>query len=816
MEKVIILEEGADLDALSCAYGVQLLYPESKLLRPKQLSKKAGEVFRDFKDLFRIIEELPPEFDLILVDTSNYEEHLEKLKGRVRSVIIYDHHPPKLDRWEGKVEQVGSATTLVVEELISKGMNVSAPSATLLSLGIYEDTGFLSYEGTTPRDVRAIAWLLEKGANLRLIRKYLLDTWSKEQLDILSKHLHSIESLFLDGKRVIMVVLKSEDYQPDVLHILYELREVKSADALFVIVSAGYKTYVFGRSIKGEFHVESVLERLGGGGHSFASAVKLEGVDAERVKSVLISLLEGKSPPLRVKDVMTSPPFVLHQDTQVSNALLELSQRNFAGAPVVDDNGKLVGIVYKKNLLKVVKHYPHGRIRDFMVVEFHKLSPEDFIWQAEEILSRYGEKLIPIVENSNLVGVITRLDLLYGIREQTAEVKAHEKVIRLPAHIEDIAKQVGALAQDLGFKAYLIGGVVRDILLKKEVWDIDFVIEGDAIKVAQRLAEKYGVDYHPFEEFRTAHIKVKGLKLEFATTRRETYPHPGAYPLVEYAGLKEDLLRRDFTINAMAVCVNPECFGTLIDYFGGLRDLKDKLIRVLHPLSFVEDPVRILRALRFAGRLGFKLSKSTEKLLINAVSSGLIAKAPKGRLMNELRLALREEKIFEILELYKKYGVLEQVLVGIRWSPQLEKKLLSLRDIIAWHRIEFPKEKIDYGWVYLLVLLQESEKGMDFLVDISAPAWVRETYENIKKNKKDLTEKLLSARKNSEIYLLLKNKPLPFLLLLMTEKDLKEKVKVYLDKLRTVKIDPEKFKGLSGKQLGQFIEKEKMKLMDSL
>ncbi|SNZ13394.1 CBS domain-containing protein [Hydrogenobacter hydrogenophilus] len=816
MEKVIVLEEGADLDALSCAYGVQLLYPDSKLLRPKQLSKKAGEVFRDFKDFFRIIEELPPEFDLILVDTSNYKEYLEKLKGRVRSVIVYDHHPTKLECCEGKVEQVGSATTLVVEELMSRNVDITAESATLLSFGIYEDTGFLSYEGTTSRDARAIAWLLEKGANLRLIRKYLLDTWSKEQIDTLSKHLHSMESLFLNGKRVLIVVLKSEDYQPDVLNILYELREVKSADALFVIVSAGYKTYVFGRSIKGEFDVESVLERLGGGGHSFASAVKLEGVDAERVKSVLTSLLEGKNPPLRVKDVMTSPPFVLHQDTPVSNALLELSQRNFAGAPVVDDSGKLVGIVYKKNLLKVAKHYPYGRVKDFMVVDFHQLSPEDFIWKAEEILSHYGEKLIPVVENSNLVGVITRLDLLYSIREQTAEIKAHEKVIKLPTHVEETAKQVGTIAQELGFRAYLVGGVVRDILLKKEVWDIDFVIEGDAIKVAQRLAEKHGVDYHPFEEFRTAHIKVNGLKLEFATTRRETYPHPGAYPLVEYAGLKEDLLRRDFTINAMAVCVNPDCFGTLIDYFGGLRDLKDKLIRVLHPLSFVEDPVRILRALRFAGRLGFKLSKSTEKLLINAVSAGLIAKAPKGRLMNELRLALREERIFEILELYKKYGVLEHVLVGIRWSPQLEKKLLSLRDVIAWHRIEFPKEKIDYGWVYLLVLLEESEKGMDFLVDISAPAWVRETYEDIKKNKKELTKKLLSAQKNSEIYLLLKNKPLPFLLILMTEEDIKEKVRVYLEKLRSVKVDLEKFKGLSGRQLGKAIEEEKMKLMDAL
>lgn len=816
MEKVIVLEEGADLDALSSAYGLLLIYPESKLLKPKRLSRKASEVFKDFMHLFRLTQDPPQEFDLILTDTQNYQIYLEEFKDRVKDVIIYDHHPTRIDGVKGKLEQVGSATTLVVEELMAKDIDISPESATLLSFGIYEDTGFLSYEGTTARDARAIAWLLEKGVNLRLVRKYLSDTLSKEQIDILSKHLQSIESLFLNGKKVIIASVKSEEYQPDILRILYELKEVKEASALFVIVSAGHKTYVFGRSIKEEFDVSKVLEYIGGGGHAFASATKLEGVDAERVKSILTSLLEGKKVMLKVKDVMTSPAFVLHQGTLISDAILELSQRNFAGAPVVDDTGKLVGVVYKKNLLRAVKHYPDKPIKDFMVEEFHTLTPEDFIWKAEEILSRYGEKLIPVVDKDRLIGVVTRLDLLYSMRQQTERLKAYERKVELPSKVAQISREVGIIAGTFGFKAYLVGGAVRDILLKKDVWDVDFVIEGDAIKVAQVLAQKYGLTFHPFPEFGTAHIKLKDLKLEFATTRRETYPHPGAYPLVEYASLREDLLRRDFTINTMAISVNSEDFGTLIDYFGGLKDLKDRLIRVLHPLSFVEDPVRILRALRFAGRFGFKLSKSTERLLKNAVLLGLISSAPKGRIMNEVRLALREERILEILELYRKYEVLEQVFKGIKWSSKLEERLMNLRNVIAWHKIQFPKEVIDYGWVYLLVLLRDTDvqEGRTFLTEISAPAWVRETYEQIKMHYKDVTKKLFTARKNSEIYLSLKDKPLPFILLLMTEDSLKEKVKLYLEKLRFVKVDVEKFKGLTGRNLGEAIEKEKMRIMD--
>ena len=669
MPKVIILEEGADLDALSCAYGLLLLYEDAYLLRPSYLSKRASEVLSSFSDRFRTLEELPEKFDLLLVDSHNYEEYLKSFGDRIRDIYIYDHHPKAPKGFKGKVDSVGSCTTLVVEELMEKEIEIDSLSATLLAFGIYEDTGMLTYEGTTYRDAKAIAWLLERGLNLSLLRKSLSGGISKEEIDLLSKHMVSLESLYVDGKKISLVVLRMEEYKPDILSLLYELKEIKESSAFFVIVEAGGKSYLFGRSIRGEFDVSAVLESFGGGGHEFASAGKFEGVPAERLKGLLEALLKGEKVPLKVKEIMSYPPFLIHEDMDVDLALLELSQRNYAGAPVIDDRGRLVGIVYKKNLLKAQRHGIKGKVKDFMVEEFHTLELEDFIWKAEEILSKYGEKLIPVVEKDRVVGVITRMDLLHAYRRHIQGLRAIEKKISIPEDIRGLLEEIGQEAKGLGYKVYLVGGVVRDLLMRKRIWDLDLVVEGDAIALACKLGEKWQVNCHTFQEFGTAHMKYKDYKLEFATTRRETYPHPGSYPVVEWATLKEDLLRRDFTINAMALSLNPEDFGTLIDYFGGLRDLKDGIIRVLHPMSFVEDPVRILRALRFAGRFGFKLSKGTEKLLKKAVSLGLLKKAPRGRILNELRLALREERLLEILRLYKRYGILEQIIEGFVFKP---------------------------------------------------------------------------------------------------------------------------------------------------
>ncbi len=813
--KVIFLEEGSDLDALSSAYGALLLFDDAYLFKPNHLSKKASEVFKIFKNKFRVIEELPDKFDIILTDHHNLEDYKKLYNERIKEVYVYDHHPKPIEGFKGIIDKVGSATTLVVEELIKHNKDIDSESATLLALGIYEDTGFLTYEGTTPRDLEALKWLLEKGASLRLIRQILHETFSKEGIEFLAKHLLSIETIFIDEKIVSIVVIRAEEYEPSVLQIVYELKEVKNSDAFFVIVNAGLKTYLFGRSLKGVFDVSKVLEILGGGGHEFASAIKLEGVSVERLRSVLVALLKGEKVKLYVKQIMTSPPFVLHKDISVENAINELSQRNFAGCPVIDDQGRVVGIVYKKNLLKVPKKFSAEPIEKFMITEFHILEENDLIWKAEEILSKFGEKLIPVVNSQEIpIGVVTRMDIIQTIRGQHAQLLKHERKVKIPSGILPIAKEVGQIAKELGYKAYIIGGVVRDILLGRNIYDLDFVVEGDAIEVAKKLSQKHNVSLHPFKEFSTAHLKIGNMKIEFATTRRETYSHPGAYPSVEYASLKEDVIRRDFTINAMAISVNEEDFGMLIDYFGGYRDLKDRLIRVLHPLSFVEDPVRILRALRFAGKLGFKLSRGTEKLLKQAIP--FIQNAPKGRILNELKLAFMEEKVLEILELYRKYHVLEEIIPDFLWSDDTQERLIRLKQLINWHKIAFPKEVIDYGWLYLIVILLKSEHGDRILSDMSAPAWSKDAYRMIKDNLHKVKSELKKTQKNSEIYQILKGKPLAVLLILMTYDEIIDKVKLYMEKLRYVKVDVEKFKHLKGKELGVAIEEEKKRIMDTL
>jgi tRNA nucleotidyltransferase (CCA-adding enzyme) len=259
--------------------------------------------------------------------------------------------------------------------------------------------------------------------------------------------------------------------------------------------------------------------------------------------------------------------------------------------------------------------------------------------------------------------------------------------------------------------------------------------------------------------------------------------------------------------------VMEEDFGTLIDYFGGLRDLKDKLIRILHPLSFVEDPVRILRALRFAGRFDFKLSKSTEKAMLNALSMHLLKQASRGRLLKELTLAFREEKILDILKLYRQYKVLEELIDGFQWNQDLELKLEKLKEVVSWHKIEFPNKKLEYGWLYLVILL-EKVKGEEFLRDMSAPAWVRELYRTYKEQAKEVIRKLHQAKKPSEVYLTLKGFSEPFYLLLAIEESLRPKIVLYMEKLSKLKVDVSKFSGLKGRELGRAIENEKLRLMD--
>jgi tRNA nucleotidyltransferase (CCA-adding enzyme) len=227
----------------------------------------------------------------------------------------------------------------------------------------------------------------------------------------------------------------------------------------------------------------------------------------------------------------------------------------------------------------------------------------------------------------------------------------HKKIIQL-------LKDIGALANSMGYSAFLVGGPVRDILLGRKNADIDIVIEDNGIAVGRALSKQLKVDIIIHKHFGTCTLIAKDrLKIDFATARKETYKRPGAMPAIVPSSLKNDLARRDFTINAMAMSINKDDFGELIDPFGGEKDLKSGRIRVMHDKSFVDDPTRIFRAIRFAVRLDFAIEIHTLKLMKAAILNKMLEKVSKGRVRKELAIINKEKDSRKMLDRLAEFGM---------------------------------------------------------------------------------------------------------------------------------------------------------------
>ena len=212
-----------------------------------------------------------------------------------------------------------------------------------------------------------------------------------------------------------------------------------------------------------------------------------------------------------------------------------------------------------------------------------------------------------------------------------------------PSRAFTLVREVGLKADSLGYRAYLVGGTVRDIILGRSHIDIDITVEGDAIKLGKIIAKDAGAVITIYKSFGTCTLAFKdGSKIDLATARRETYKRPGAMPTTKPSTLKEDLKRRDFTINAVAASVMAKDFGNVCDFFNGTGDLKSGLIRVMHPKSFTDDPTRILRARRFAARYGFKIEPKTDLLMKKALINRALDTVSPGRIQKELMLISKE------------------------------------------------------------------------------------------------------------------------------------------------------------------------------
>ncbi|GAW93908.1 CBS domain-containing protein, partial [Calderihabitans maritimus] len=437
-----------------------------------------------------------------------------------------------------------------------------------------------------------------------------------------------------------------------------------------------------------------------GGGHRKAGAASLKGQPLEAVMARLPSVLSSKIRPLfTARQIMSQPVKTVTPETLIQDAGKVMLRYGHSGLPVVE-NGVVVGIISRRDVDLAERHgLGHAPVKGYMKRKVVTISPDTTLPEIQQLMVRHDVGRLPVVENGQLIGIVSRTDLLRWLHG-TDDFKRFETLfpiqcslpgppdvksllLNLPGNIYRLLRQIGGQGDELEYSVFVVGGFVRDLLLGVPNCDLDIVVEGDGIKFAERLAGKLGGYTRPHEQFKTALVILPdGLKIDVATARIEYYEYPAALPTVEVSSLKQDLYRRDFTINAMAVQLNLHSFGKLIDYFCCYSDLKEGLVRVLHNFSFVEDPTRIIRALRFEQRYGFSIEEQTLALLQKAVRERRLAQLSDARLWDELFLVLKEDEPARVLCRMGELGIWDQIVPQIQWDENTEKVVLNVESLL--------------------------------------------------------------------------------------------------------------------------------------
>ncbi|MBI5073638.1 MAG: CBS domain-containing protein [Nitrospirae bacterium] len=815
---IITSHLNADFDSLASMIAARKLYPDAFLAFPGSQERKV----RDFIEVFNPVEIRklrdidPAEIRrLIIVDTKQPDRigmFADVAKNKNVQVHIFDHHPIEDGDIRGSVERietVGATTTIFVELLKEKGLAPDPMEATILALGIYEETGCFLFPSTTERDLSAVSYLIKRGAILNIVSEYVKTELAKEELEILNELLKSSRELVIKGIRVMIAKTSRDPYFGDAALLAHKIMDLEDIDAVLLILGMQGRIILVGRSRAKEFDVADLLKEFGGGGHHAAASATIRGDSLETVEEQVLRRIPDHIKPGKVAaDIMTSPVIVIPWDSTIREAEDSMTKFGVNVLPVVKD-GEYAGLISRETVEKAIFHgFKKNPIADFCSTEKLTATADTPIRDIETMMIEHNQKFMAVLEGQRITGAITRTDLLRVLyeeflkkrridKEETADIHFSSRNLsswlrdRFPGEIFSILKLSGTVAEQLGFSAYLVGGSVRDLLLGKQNLDLDLVIEGGGIRFANILAEQIGARVRPHPKFGTAQVKRGALRIDIATARTEYYESPAALPKVETSSIKKDLYRRDFTINTLAIRLNPNDFGLLIDFFGGQRDLKEKTIRVLHNLSFVEDPTRAFRAIRFSERFGFRLSRHTAFLMRSAIEMNLFAKLSGARLYEELLLSFNETNPVLTLKRLSDHGLLKVIHERIIFDKQLESDFESTAETLAWYNLLYLDEKIEKGILYLMTLLSHlnDHERADALARLSTPPKARNIItEGVKQQRQILAG--LPSKDPASLYHLLSERELEIILFSMSStKDARKKKDIshFLVELRKVR-----------------------------
>ncbi|MBN1303762.1 MAG: CBS domain-containing protein [Anaerolineales bacterium] len=705
---LILTHEQADFDALASLFGAYLLDEQALPVLPRKMNRNLRAFLTLYGAEFPFVDprDLPQGGveKVTLVDTQSLVT-IKGMDGNTR-VHVIDHHPLRTglaDRWQVSISETGATTTVLVEALQERGGRLTGLQATLLLLGIYEDTGSLSYANTTVRDVRAVAYLLETGASLRIVAEFLNTPLSPEQRKVYDQLTSNVTIHEINGHRIAVACGHATEISEEISSLAHKLRDSIDPDALFLLLETVEGIRIVARSTSDEIDVSAILTHFGGGGHDRAAAALVRvaedapGDEALEVncQKLLVLLPDNVRPSVTVSRLMSRGPQVLEPDTPVKEAAQLMQRYGYEGYPVVD-RGEVVGLLTRRAVDRALAHKLNLTAASLMEAGAVTVHPDDSLQHLQTVMTDSGWGQVPVVDAAgDVIGIVTRTDILKTLAptelRPTGRNLAGVLEKSLPKERLDLIKVVAKEAARHHVAVYVVGGFVRDLILERPSLDFDIVVEGDAIKLGRALGKRYGGRVTTHGRFGTSKWFLGesefgnsgGVAPEFLdliSARTEFYEHPTALPIVKKGSIKLDLHRRDFTINTLALRLDGRHYGELQDYWGGLSDLESGRVRVLHSLSFVDDPTRILRAVRFEQRFSFKIESRTLQLIHEAHE--LLKRLSGERIRHEVDLILAEAKSIEMLDRLADLKLLPVIHPDLPWDNEIRARLLKNLDAV--------------------------------------------------------------------------------------------------------------------------------------
>lgn len=837
--KVITTHLNADFDGLASMIAAQKLYPDAVMSFPGSQEKTVRQFINETLQ-YRYEFTKAKHIDLSLVTTlivvdTRQESRIGVFAGCLNnpgfSLHLYDHHPDTPDAMQGDVEilaPTGATTTIFCQLFQQRDIAISEEEATLFELGIYEDTGALTHLTTRPDDLRAAAWLLEKGARLDIISQFLSFDLTSRQVTLLHELTKTARSYMIAGTEIVVVSLTLQEYEDDFSLIVRRFMVMENLDCIFALVCMEGRIYLIARSRIPEVNVGNIARDFSGGGHSTAASATIRDMSMIEAQETLIRSLHRHIMPQAIaKEMLSQPAISIPENTSILEVNRLLTRYNITALPVVkamppgqeqSTAVSVIGIISRHIVEKAIHHNLGSLpVSEYMTSDIEILPLSATLADIEGLIIEQRQRLIPIVHEGQLIGVITRTDLLNRLvndpghlprdlfqqNEQPAREKSRN-VLQLMSGFLDreliiVLRTIGEVADSVGFKAYAVGGFVRDLLLKQSNLDLDIVVEGDGIVFAKRLVQQMGGRLRTHERFITANVILPDrFKIDIATARLEYYEYPAALPTVELSSIKLDLYRRDFTINAMALQLNPAQFGTLIDFFNSQNDLKEKSIKVLHNLSFVEDPSRIFRAIRFEKRMDFKIARHTERLILGAVKMDLFGKGNDPRFFSELQQIFSEDNPLPAIRRLTEFNLFPFLWPDLKPNLKIDRRFMHIltqaHQAISWFQFLYLEEEIEAWRIYLLAIMGRSKPRQleTFCERFQLPQRTRDELIQQKVMADEVANRLhgRQVEKKSEIYQMfapLSNDGLLYLMAIARKNEIKRLVSLYVTSLRDTK-----------------------------